>query len=189
MNAIVFPKYGKPDVFTKTTAPFPHGYDKASNVLIKVSAASINPVDKIVISGGLKLVKPVAAFPHVASSHSWRRRGSRQDRKVQEGRRGLRPYLRRQRAGRPHSVAPLPSTAWQRRPEALTAIKTRLPNTPTKTRCPLASSFFSSTFLAARSLSALFSPLVLSDSLANGSSLAYIASWCVLTLLALRPRT
>jgi NADPH:quinone reductase-like Zn-dependent oxidoreductase len=36
-------------------------------VLIKVHAASINPVDKIIVSGSMDLVKPVAAFPMVVS--------------------------------------------------------------------------------------------------------------------------
>ena len=33
--------------------------------MIKVHAASINPVDKILMAGGLKMVKPVGTFPHV----------------------------------------------------------------------------------------------------------------------------
>ena len=67
MQAITFAKYGKPSRLEKATIPSPTGFDQRSNVVIKVHAASINPVDKMLLSGGLKMVRPVASFPHVIS--------------------------------------------------------------------------------------------------------------------------
>lgn len=67
MQAIAFGKHGAPSVLAKVNVPHPHGFNAANNVLIKVHAASINPVDKIFLKGDMKLVKPVAAFPHVIS--------------------------------------------------------------------------------------------------------------------------
>jgi len=65
MKAVVFPKYGNPSVLTsQDDIPLPHSF-RDDDVLIRVHAASINPVDKILMSGGLKLVKPVSGFPHV----------------------------------------------------------------------------------------------------------------------------
>ena len=67
MKAIAFAKYGKPTMLKKTEVPYPHGFDASKNVVIKVHASSVNPVDKILLSGDLKLVFPVAEFPHVIS--------------------------------------------------------------------------------------------------------------------------
>jgi NADPH:quinone reductase-like Zn-dependent oxidoreductase len=68
MKAVVFSGYGKPDEkLALADIPVPGNYNKARAVLIKVHAAAINPVDKMLVSGGLKLVKPVAGFPHVVS--------------------------------------------------------------------------------------------------------------------------
>ena len=67
MQAITFSKYGKPSQLRKATLPYPTGFDQQSNVLIKVHAASINPVDKMLLGGGLKMVRPVESFPHVIS--------------------------------------------------------------------------------------------------------------------------
>ena len=67
MNSIAFSKYGSPDVLKKTSVSYPHGFDTRSNVVIKVHAASVNPVDKGLLSGDYKMVIPVAAFPHVIS--------------------------------------------------------------------------------------------------------------------------
>jgi alcohol dehydrogenase len=65
MKAIAFSKYGKPTQLKKTDVPYPHGFDSSKNIIIKVHASAINPVDNALLSGGLKMVKPVAAFPHV----------------------------------------------------------------------------------------------------------------------------
>ena len=67
MKAIAFAKYGKPTLLKKTEVPYPHGFDASENVVIKVHASSVNPVDKLLLSGDLKLVFPVAEFPHVIS--------------------------------------------------------------------------------------------------------------------------
>lgn len=67
MQAITFSKYGKPSQLQKATLPYPTGFDQQSNVLIKVHAASINPVDKMLLGGGLKMVRPIESFPHVIS--------------------------------------------------------------------------------------------------------------------------
>ena len=65
MNIIGFSKYGKPSELKKTTAAYPHGFDASNNIVIKVHASAINPVDKALLSGDLKMVIPVEAFPHV----------------------------------------------------------------------------------------------------------------------------
>lgn len=65
MSCIAFSKYGKPSNLEKVTVPYPHGFDPHHNIVIKVHASAINPVDKILLSGDLKLVRPVASFPHV----------------------------------------------------------------------------------------------------------------------------
>jgi alcohol dehydrogenase len=65
MNIIGFSKYGKPSELKKTTAAYPHGFDASKNIVIKVHASAINPVDKALLSGDLKMVIPVEAFPHV----------------------------------------------------------------------------------------------------------------------------
>ena len=67
MNSIAFNKYGSSDLLKKTSVSFPHGFDTQSNVLIKVHASAINPVDKALLNGDLKMVRPVAGFPHVIS--------------------------------------------------------------------------------------------------------------------------
>ena len=65
MQAICFSKYGKIDQLEKTSISYPKGFDTTNNVLIKVQAAAVNPVDKALLSGDLKMVRPVAEFPHV----------------------------------------------------------------------------------------------------------------------------
>ena len=65
MNMIGFSKYGKPSQLKKTTVAYPHGFDASNNIVIKVHASSINPVDKALLSGDLKMVRPVASFPHI----------------------------------------------------------------------------------------------------------------------------
>ncbi len=67
MKAIAFQKYGKPMLLKKEEMAYPHGFEVSSNVVIKVHASSINPVDKALLGGDLKMVRPVAAFPHVIS--------------------------------------------------------------------------------------------------------------------------
>ena len=67
MNSIAFSKYGSPDVLKKTSVSYPHGFDTRSNVVIKVHASAINPVDKALLNGDLKMVRPVAGFPHIIS--------------------------------------------------------------------------------------------------------------------------
>ena len=65
MNIIGFSKYGKPTQLKKISVPYPHGFDASNNIVIKVHASAINPVDKALLSGDLKMVRPVASFPHV----------------------------------------------------------------------------------------------------------------------------
>ena len=65
MNIIGFSKYGKPTQLKKTSVAYPHGFDASNNIVIKVHASAINPVDKALLSGDLKMVRPVATFPHV----------------------------------------------------------------------------------------------------------------------------
>jgi alcohol dehydrogenase len=65
MNIIGFSKYGKPTQLKKISVPYPHGFDASNNIVIKVHASAINPVDKALLSGDLKMVRPVADFPHV----------------------------------------------------------------------------------------------------------------------------
>lgn len=65
MNIIGFSKYGKPSELKKMSVAYPHGFDASNNIVIKVHASAINPVDKALLSGDLKMVRPVAAFPHV----------------------------------------------------------------------------------------------------------------------------
>jgi len=67
MNSIAFSKYGKPEQLNKISVSYPHGFDTKSNVVIKVHASAINPVDKALLNGDLKMVRPVAEFPHVIS--------------------------------------------------------------------------------------------------------------------------
>ena len=65
MQIIGFSKYGKPNQLKKTSVAYPHGFDKSNNIVIKVHASAINPVDKALLSGDLKMVRPIASFPHV----------------------------------------------------------------------------------------------------------------------------
>ena len=65
MKAITFSKYGNPTNLKKVDVAYPHGFDTSVNVVIKVNASAINPVDKALLSGDLKMVRPVAGFPHV----------------------------------------------------------------------------------------------------------------------------
>ena len=65
MECIGFASHGAPSKLKRMTVPYPHGFDAATNVVIKVSAASINPFDKMVLAGDVKLVFPVAASPHI----------------------------------------------------------------------------------------------------------------------------
>ena len=65
MKIIGFEKYGNPTQLKKTNVAYPHGFDASDNIVIKVHAAAINPVDKGLLSGDLKMVLPVATFPHV----------------------------------------------------------------------------------------------------------------------------
>ena len=67
MNSISFSKYGKPSELKKTNVAYPHGFDASNNIVIKVHAAAVNPVDKGLLSGDFKMVIPVANFPHVIS--------------------------------------------------------------------------------------------------------------------------
>ena len=67
MHSIAFSTYGKPSQLKKTTVAYPHGFDASNNIVIKVHAAAVNPVDKGLLSGDFKMVIPVAAFPHVIS--------------------------------------------------------------------------------------------------------------------------
>ena len=65
MRMIGFSKYGKPSELKKEIVAYPHGFDASKNIVIKVHASAINPVDKALISGNLKLVRPVESFPHI----------------------------------------------------------------------------------------------------------------------------
>jgi len=65
MQGVGFSKYGDIDALDKIDVPYPHGFDASRNVVIKVHASSINPIDKILLTGGLKMMKPVKAFPHI----------------------------------------------------------------------------------------------------------------------------
>ena len=67
MNSIAFSKYGKPSELAKKSVAYPHGFDASNNIVIKVNAAAVNPVDKGLLSGDFKMVIPVATFPHVIS--------------------------------------------------------------------------------------------------------------------------
>lgn len=67
MKGVGFKKHAPADkALSKVEVPYPHGFHAAGNVVIKVHASSINPIDKMVIEGGLKMLKPCQAFPHIA---------------------------------------------------------------------------------------------------------------------------
>jgi len=62
-RALVFTKYGPPsEVMRVADVPMPT-LKSDEDVLIKVCAASINPIDKIRISGGLKMLRKEKRFP------------------------------------------------------------------------------------------------------------------------------
>ena len=67
MKIIGFEKYGKLTQLKKTNAAYPHGFDSLNNIVIKVHAVAVNPVDKGLLAGDYKMVIPVASFPHVIS--------------------------------------------------------------------------------------------------------------------------
>ena len=67
MHSIAFSKYGNPSELKKTEVAYPHGFDASNNIVIKVHGAAINPVDRVLLSGDLKMVLPVETFPHVIS--------------------------------------------------------------------------------------------------------------------------
>ena len=67
MHSIAFSKYGNPSELKKTEVAYPHGFDASNNIVIKVHASAVNPVDKGLLAGEYKMVLPVAAFPHVIS--------------------------------------------------------------------------------------------------------------------------
>jgi len=46
MEIIGFEKYGNPTQLKKTNVAYPHGFDASDNIVIKVHAAAISPVDK-----------------------------------------------------------------------------------------------------------------------------------------------
>jgi len=68
MRAVTFSSHGNwSKVLTMShDVPKPHSLS-TTEILIKVRAASINPVDKALIEGGLKQIKPVAGALHVVS--------------------------------------------------------------------------------------------------------------------------
>lgn len=62
MKAAVFDKYGLGELKLKSDVPKPV-ITKPDEVLIKVHAAAINPIDKIRLAGGLKMINPEPAWP------------------------------------------------------------------------------------------------------------------------------
>ena len=50
MKTISFKKHGKPTELKKFETAYPHGFDASNNIVIKVHAASVNPVDKALLS-------------------------------------------------------------------------------------------------------------------------------------------
>jgi len=62
MRAVGFDKYGLGELRLKSDVPVPVA-SKAGELLIKVHASSINPVDIIRLQGGLKMVTPEPAWP------------------------------------------------------------------------------------------------------------------------------
>eukprot|EP00467_Chlorarachnion_reptans_P015638 CAMPEP_0114534308 /NCGR_PEP_ID=MMETSP0109-20121206/27767_1 /TAXON_ID=29199 /ORGANISM="Chlorarachnion reptans, Strain CCCM449" /LENGTH=399 /DNA_ID=CAMNT_0001717705 /DNA_START=54 /DNA_END=1253 /DNA_ORIENTATION=+ len=67
MNALVFNAYGKTeDVCKVEKIPRPEEKDlKPGEMLIKVQAAALNPIDIVRIKGGLKALRPEPSFPAV----------------------------------------------------------------------------------------------------------------------------
>ena len=53
MHSIAFSTYGKPSELKKTSVAYPHGFDPSNNIVIKVHAAAVNPVDKALLSGDI----------------------------------------------------------------------------------------------------------------------------------------
>lgn len=64
MQGVVFVDYGAADALSMTLIPKPK-VSAADEVLIKVHAAALNPIDKIRLSGGLKRVSPERVLPTV----------------------------------------------------------------------------------------------------------------------------
>lgn len=65
MKALVFEKHGPPDQVLKIgSVPVPFGVP-AGFILVKVYAASLNPIDKIRVEGGLKSIRKEDAWPAV----------------------------------------------------------------------------------------------------------------------------
>jgi alcohol dehydrogenase len=62
MRAVVFDKYGLGELRLKRDVPVPVA-SKAGELLIKVHASSINPVDLFRLQGGLKMMTPEPAWP------------------------------------------------------------------------------------------------------------------------------
>lgn len=65
MKALVFTQYGKPDATLELHDNVPKPVAGAGEILIKVHAASVNPIDKIRVTGGLKALRPERAWPAV----------------------------------------------------------------------------------------------------------------------------
>jgi alcohol dehydrogenase len=63
MRAVAFAKYGL-DQLRLVEAPKPVA-SREGQVLIKVRAAALNPIDKVRVSGGLKMIAPERAWPAV----------------------------------------------------------------------------------------------------------------------------
>lgn len=62
MKAVVFEKYGLNELKISESVP-KSAVRKPTDVLIKVHAAAINPIDKIRLTGGLKQVSPEVTWP------------------------------------------------------------------------------------------------------------------------------
>lgn len=62
MRAVVFAKYGLGNLVLENNVPKPV-VQKSGHVLIKVCAASLNPIDKIRLNGGLRFINPEPAWP------------------------------------------------------------------------------------------------------------------------------
>jgi alcohol dehydrogenase len=60
MKAVCFSKFGKDpkEVLSLQTIPKPFISDETNEVLIRVHAAALNPIDKVRVEGGMKMVKP-----------------------------------------------------------------------------------------------------------------------------------
>lgn len=68
MRAVTFSKHGKwEEVLEMSEVPHPVRKYPMREIVIRVRAASINPIDKVLIEGGLKQLKPVQGGGHVVS--------------------------------------------------------------------------------------------------------------------------